>query len=144
MTMSSGTWHANMATETGNGAGFEDSGSDKTTTGTVTATYGYTYGPTLVLGSPLLTTANKPIIALIGDSIIDGQGDQPLDRGFATTALRSSKFLVKFAIPGGGTGSQIQLKQGGLSAKERPMPSSRTARTTSPTRATTSQRCKDY
>lgn len=96
---SSGIVTTNAVSMTAVGEGYEDGGSDKTTTGTVSATYGYAYGPSLILGSTPYTL-DAPILGGLGDSIMDGLGDGPLDLGFLSRAAWGQLHMAKWGVPG--------------------------------------------
>lgn len=80
--------------------GSEYSATDKTASGTITTNDNtYAFGPTLVLGHSD-PGANLPVVCGLGDSIMSGQGDRPLDRGWFVQAFGGHLPFVKYGRPG--------------------------------------------
>lgn len=80
---------------------------DLTTTGSgavAGGAAGYQYGPCMVLGRP---KARKPIVALVGDSQIEGANDAALTLGYAERALRTLGFPMVKVAKGGESASNV-------------------------------------
>lgn len=85
--------------EQGEGSNTGTSAADLTTSGTVPTSFAHSYSPMAIIGNRA-SSAKRPL-ALVGDSIITGQGDSPNDTGWATRALATAGHpWVRVSVPG--------------------------------------------
>jgi hypothetical protein len=77
------TWPLGQTAATSEGGEHGTAVTDKTTTGTIAATYERLYGPAAILGIPEQV---KPFVAIVGDSIAAGYNDQ-YDDSYLVKAL---------------------------------------------------------
>jgi hypothetical protein len=108
------TWPLGQTAATNEGGEHGTSITDKTTTGTITATYERLYGPAAILGIPEQV---KPFVAIVGDSIAAGYNDT-YDNSFLVQAL------VALGIPfiNLAAGSEVPSKWGANSGRLRRAP----------------------
>jgi lysophospholipase L1-like esterase len=96
-------WALDRTTVAANNEGVTPTNVDKSQTEGITGSAGTCYSPVAILAVSPITTV--PVIAQIGDSIISGNQDTPVDLGWFNRALNAEWAYLNFG-KGGGTAKQ--------------------------------------